>query len=53
MDRIVEVDLLSGKTIRIIRLPKGVYGSIAIDYDAIYAFNSKRGSLDVLAISNK
>lgn len=53
VDRIVEVDLLSGKTIRIIRLPKGVYGSIAIDYDAIYAFNSKRCSLDVLVIPDK
>lgn len=53
VDRIVEIDLPSGRTLRVIRLPKGVYNSIAVDKDTIYAFNSRRCSLDVLAINQQ
>ena len=45
-----EIDIKSGHPIRVIRLPEGVYDSIAIEGDSIYAFNSRRGSLGLLKI---
>ncbi len=53
VDRILEVDIPSGRPVRVIRLPEGVYGSIALDEDTIYAFNSKRCSLDMLKLSDQ
>lgn len=50
VDRILEIDIRPGHLSRIIRLPEGVYGSIAIEGDSIYAFNSRRCSLDLLKI---
>lgn len=53
VDRILEVDIPSGRPVRVIRLPEGVYGSIALDKDIVYAFNSGRGSLDMLKVSDQ
>lgn len=50
VDRILEIDIKSGQPIRVIRLPEGVYDSIAIEEDSIYAFNSRRCSLDLIKI---
>ncbi len=50
VDRILVVNLPSGQAVREICLPEGVYGSIAVVRDTIYAFNSRRCSLDILTM---
>lgn len=49
-DRVLEIDLTSGHVTSVLALPDGCYRSICVNDDKLYAFNSTRCSLDVIAL---